>query len=104
MLKKSIIAAALLGALLLLAQPASAQVRFGVTVGSPGYYSYPYGYYPSYSYPVYSYPYAYPYVYRYPAYTNYYVAPRYVTPYVYRYEIGRRHRHHDDDGDRHWRR
>jgi len=100
MLKKSIIAAVILGALLLLApHPASAQVRFGVYVGSPG-YSYPYSYYP-YSYPVYSYPY--PYVYRYPAYTNYYVAPRYVSPYVYRYEINRRHRHHDD-WDRRWRR
>ena len=92
MLKKSIIAAAILAMLLVVAQPASAKVRFGVTIGSPG-YSYPYGYYPSYSYPAYPYPSAYPYVYRYPAYARYYVAPRSVSPYVYRYEYNRRYRH-----------
>jgi len=95
MLRKSIIAAVILGALLLLApHSASAQVRFGVTVGSPGYYNY----FP-YSYPVSSNPtYVYPsYVYRYPAYSSYYVAPRYV----YRYK---KHHHDRDDWDRHRRR
>jgi len=98
MLRKSIIAAVILGALLLLApHSASAQVRFGVTIGSPGYSYYPYGY--PYSYPVYSNPtYVYPsYVYRYPAYSSYYVAPRYV----YRYK---KHHHDRDDWDRHRRR
>jgi hypothetical protein len=93
MLKRSIIAAILLTALLLLApHPASARLRVGVTVGTPGYYSYPY-YYPSYSYNYLVY--SYPYVYTYPAYRSYYVAPRYVYTY-------RRHHHHDD-WDRHWR-
>jgi len=99
MLRKSIIAAVILGALLLLApHSASAQVRFGVTVGSPGYYNYYPGYYP-YTYPVYSGPtYVYPsYVYRYPAYSSYYVAPRHVYRYKYK-------RHHHDDWDRHYRR
>jgi hypothetical protein len=92
MLRKSILAAAILVVLLLMApHPASAQVRFGVTIGTPGYSHYPYTY-NAYGYPVYSYP---SYVYRYPVYTRYYVAPRYV--YTSR-------RHHHDHWDRHrWR-
>jgi hypothetical protein len=101
MLRKSIIAAVILAALLLLApHSASAQVRFGVTIGDPR-YSYGPGYYSSYypySYPVYTGPtYVYPqFVYRYPVYPNHYVDPRYV----YKY---RRH-HRRDDWDRRWRR
>ena len=75
MLKKLWIAPAILALAVLLAPPqANAQVRFGVTIGDPGYYAYPsYSYYPYYQ--TYDPYYVYPYSYRYPAYTSYYVAP-----------------------------
>jgi hypothetical protein len=109
MLRKSIMAAALLAVLLLLAPGvASAQVRFGVTIGdpyySPGYYSGYYRYrYPVYSGPMYSYPQYVPqYVYRYPVFSNYYYAvPQYVEP-RYRYKDRRYYRR--DNWDRRWRR
>jgi hypothetical protein len=88
MLKQISIAAAILVAVLLLApSQANAQVRFGVSIGTPV-YTYPV--YPNYYYQPYA---AYPY-YRYPYYSNYYVAPRYYAPYpVYRYREVYKYKH-----------
>ena len=79
--------------LLLLIGPSQASARthwsFGVSVGAPGYYYYPY-YAPAY---VYSAPYPY-YDYYYPSYRYTYVYPRYRYRYYTTYWGGGWRRHH----------
>ena len=62
MLKKLGLPVLALAAMLALANPsnADAKVRFGVYVGTPGYYSYTYPYYAPYPYYAYPGPYVYP--------------------------------------------
>src|SRR5262245_62127584 len=94
------IVAGILALVMLLAPPqANAQIRFGVTIGHPQYYSYPVYTYPSYSYypyyqtytPYYG-PYYTTYYHRYPAYTRYYVSPSRSYVWTYRYHHKRHHR------------
>ncbi len=92
MLKKIGLSVVVLAAMLLVAipSPAGAQVRFGITFGTPGYVyvnpvnPYAYGYYSPYSY-------------YYPQ--PYYRYPWYVSPYSY----GRHDHDHYRDYDRHYR-
>ena len=103
MLKRFWIAAVIIALVVLLAPPqANAQVRFGVSIGQPGYYSYPtYSYYPYYQ--TYDPYYVYPYTYRYPAYTRYYVDPG--RTYTWTLRSGRsryeRREHREKHRDRH---
>ena len=110
MLKKiGLSTVALIATLVLLAPaPARAEVRFGVTIGTPAY-----------AYPTYVDPYPYADYYAYPAPTYVYPAPRYVAPsYSYtwrdhdrrewreheRHEWHERMEHRRDRDDRRWRR
>ncbi len=94
MLKKLGFSAIALAAVLVFAgaSPAAAKVRFGVTIGTPGY-----------AYPVdpYATPYVDPYAYGYadpyyaPAPSYVYPAPTYVAPYSYGFSYGNRWGGHD---------
>ena len=97
-MKRFLLAAGAVGAMLLTASPAAAQrygrghTSFSVTIGSGyGYSPYSYGYSPySYGYSPYGYGYAYPVDY----YSSYYPGPRYYYSRSYRDSYRRHHRHH----------